>query len=566
MAGLRLIPAHAGNTTGAGHSRRSPPAHPRPRGEHGKIRDKALVDAGSSPPTRGTHLLATVPDRVFRLIPAHAGNTTGGTGRSGIRSAHPRPRGEHRVASTMHPRGNGSSPPTRGTPNSTRPRDHPHRLIPAHAGNTTERATSQVRASAHPRPRGEHAVKSVVQRGADGSSPPTRGTPPHPAEAPVMHRLIPAHAGNTTGCPTWSKTSPAHPRPRGEHIPGQGDPPGAIGSSPPTRGTRARPAPPPCRWSAHPRPRGEHAAIMAWPAEGPGSSPPTRGTLGADGQLRDVDRLIPAHAGNTPGGPARRAPRPAHPRPRGEHSRTSWATTPAGGSSPPTRGTPRGQVDAGAPARLIPAHAGNTRRTCGACTSPTAHPRPRGEHPSATAIPQCRLGSSPPTRGTPGDLQTEHLALRLIPAHAGNTARAHRESSAGSAHPRPRGEHSVTGTPKTSKIGSSPPTRGTPRWGRRRRGDRRLIPAHAGNTPSWPSTPTGKSAHPRPRGEHPRAPGRCRTSPGSSPPTRGTRCPSWRRRPARAAHPRPRGEHLRHPGARGRARGSSPPTRGTRRT
>ena len=113
----------------------------------------------------------------------------------------------------------------------------------------------------------------------------------------------------------------------------------------------------------------------------------------------------------------------------------------------------------------------------------------------------------------------------------------------------------------------------------------RLIPAHAGKTPSVPLPFFLLSAHPRSRGENPKWSARARAAKGSSPLTRGkhmhTGSPSQHHRliPAHAgktfafrgvsladtAHPRSRGENLSSVALVGRHVGSSPLTRGKRR-
>ncbi len=50
----------------------------------------------------------------------------------------------------------GLSPLARGTPPLPRHQAHPHRFIPAGAGNTAARCGSQARYSVYPRWRGEH--------------------------------------------------------------------------------------------------------------------------------------------------------------------------------------------------------------------------------------------------------------------------------------------------------------------------------------------------------------------------------------------------------------------------
>ncbi len=196
--------------------------------------------------------------------------------------------------------------------------------------------------------------------------------------------------------------------------------------------------------SAHPRPRGEHPRQRSPERPCSGSSPPTRGTRRSLLLAIVAARLIPAHAGNTWSVRRRSGAGPAHPRPRGEHGILGFPLVPVFGSSPPTRGTPRLIPHPDPVGRLIPAHAGNTRRAASLASSSSAHPRPRGEHASAAASSRWHAGSSPPTRGTRGAEGVHPCADRLIPAHAGNTWTRRSTCPRSPAHPRPRGEHTET--------------------------------------------------------------------------------------------------------------------------
>ncbi len=253
---------------------------------------------------------------------------------------------------------------------------------------------------------------------------------------------------------------------------------------------------------AHPRTRGEHSGPRPGSTSGPGSSPHTRGTR--DGEERHgVDfRLIPAHAGNTARGVAPGAPGPAHPRTRGEHAPVNGDVPVEVGSSPHTRGTPGDVHRDPAKDRLIPAHAGNTRLPVTVEARNPAHPRTRGEHAEEVAKNGGTHGSSPHTRGTRKDRDRQRRACRLIPAHAGNTHRGRGRWPRRSAHPRTRGEHHLSEPEPYPGPGSSPHTRGTRAGGRRRPRAARLIPAHAGNTFGVVSGIRHPPAHPRTRGEH----------------------------------------------------------------
>ncbi len=518
----RLIPAHAGNTSPVSAPRAPVAAHPRPRGEHPRGKPYSELRPGSSPPTRGTPPPQLEGQQGARLIPAHAGNTPPTCCPTSWPPAHPRPRGEHLKSAARALLDVGSSPPTRGTRGRGLDEALPHRLIPAHAGNTLTGIPSVASCTAHPRPRGEHSLVKEESAGSPGSSPPTRGTLLRRRHDELRLRLIPAHAGNTLPWPRCRHRRSAHPRPRGEHARELERARGFIGSSPPTRGT-----PPPdllplgegrlipahagnttslrttsSGWAAHPRPRGEHWRRSSWLAASTGSSPPTRGTLTRTAYGRRRWRLIPAHAGNTTTRSARGWSGSAHPRPRGEHRIASRSARRRPGSSPPTRGThqpgrPRSRV-----LRLIPAHAGNTRPSPPPSPASPAHPRPRGEHTSFQAMRSAWPGSSPPTRGTRGTARLEPGQARLIPAHAGNTSWCPCPRGRGAAHPRPRGEHVSPQAAQALLAGSSPPTRGTLGGVDRGRDDARLIPAHAGNTSRAQRVPCWTSAHPRPRGEH----------------------------------------------------------------
>ena len=294
-------------------------------------------------------------------------------------------------------------------------------------------------------------------------------------------------------------------------------------------------------------------------------------------------RFIPAHAGNrscrTP--PSRRCA--VHPRARGEQIPTSRQSTSCCGSSPRTRGTERRARSVPAQQRFIPAHAGNSR-LCGDCScSAAVHPRARGEQLVLTGSLSADHGSSPRTRGTAPRNGCGPLHGRFIPAHAGNSERDKKESTAQAVHPRARGEQCPTGSPRTRKGGSSPRTRGTAPGLDVGLALLRFIPAHAGNSQSRCAGVPGSSVHPRARGEQGRNPQvRCRAR-GSSPRTRGTGKsvtlgpPGRRFIPAHAGNSRTRRSRRPnrpvHPRARGEQRaalpqdpchsGSSPRTRGT---
>ena len=110
-----------------------------------------------------------------------------------------------------------------------------------------------------------------------------------------------------------------------------------------------------------------------------------------------------------------------HPRIRGEHSTMSKCTPAATGSSPHTRGAPRRPRQGHRRGRIIPAYAGSTLRGDHPIRQPWDHPRIRGEHAPAPPGAGAGLGSSPHTRGAPRGVAGIPVDPRIIPAYAGST-------------------------------------------------------------------------------------------------------------------------------------------------
>ena len=159
--------------------------------------------------------------------------------------------------------------------------------------------------------------------------------------------------------------------------------------------------------------------------------------------------------------------------------------------------------------RLIPAHAGKTKQFRVNLPVHSAHPRSRGENITIRPAGTSRIGSSPLTRGKRIAEIAQRRLCRLIPAHAGKTIRARPITAGPSAHPRSRGENDERYIPLIHERGSSPLTRGK-RISYLSQGERRrLIPAHAGktNTPHF-FLATNNGSSPLTRGKLTRG---CRT-------------------------------------------------------
>ena len=253
---------------------------------------------------------------------------------------------------------------------------------------------------------------------------------------------------------------------------------------------------------AHPRSRGENAKDVAIPALQDGSSPLTRGKPRGADRPRSGRWLIPAHAGKTLSWEPPMLVLPAHPRSRGENQNGGPLMMTEYGSSPLTRGKPPTPCELSAGSRLIPAHAGKTASVSRSPPTGAAHPRSRGENGAGDVPLDERPGSSPLTRGKPRSRSRSHRRPRLIPAHAGKTASASSPAFHQPAHPRSRGENSLEERIDTSTAGSSPLTRGKPQDGAGLDDAKRLIPTHAGKTDPHLRDAACSAAHPHSRGEN----------------------------------------------------------------
>ena len=174
----RIIPAYAGSTEG------SPPAaarrsdHPRIRGEHRVETTGPYTSVGSSPHTRGAPIGSACPGAPPRIIPAYAGSTA------------------YLIACRSSRLG--SSPHTRGAPAARSPPLQRCRIIPAYAGSTCVGPPGVAGPGDHPRIRGEHRHPIRHTRRQLGSSPHTRGAPESKSLGGFFSRIIPAYAGSTS--------------------------------------------------------------------------------------------------------------------------------------------------------------------------------------------------------------------------------------------------------------------------------------------------------------------------------------------------------------------------------
>ena len=211
----------------------------------------------------------------------------------------------------------GLSPPTRGSQRKDRTMKRLRGSIPAHTGKPASPGWWKLGTTVYPRPHGEALRRGAPRTASGGLSPPTRGSPGYCPPRVNPEGSIPAHTGKPAGGRYGDSGAGVYPRPHGEA--------GIL-------------------------------RVLYWPARG--LSPPTRGSL-AVGDGRDVKLgSIPAHTGKprrTPGGPPRSW---VYPRPHGEAPVCPGDVFPAGGLSPPTRGSLVTAALSRARSGSIPAHTG----------------------------------------------------------------------------------------------------------------------------------------------------------------------------------------------------------------
>ena len=199
-AGHRPIPARAESTSSAAACPCRGRAHPRSRGEHYEPDGTPSGVQGSSPLARGAQVGDFAAVGVDGLIPARAGSTLSTRILTLSSTAHPRSRGEHgRLVPASWLR-RGSSPLARGAPAGQPGVGPPAGLIPARAGSTAAAAAATCSVRAHPRSRGEHQPELPPGVLVLGSSPLARGARDGADDGRGAVGLIPARAGSTRRC------------------------------------------------------------------------------------------------------------------------------------------------------------------------------------------------------------------------------------------------------------------------------------------------------------------------------------------------------------------------------
>ena len=397
-----------------------------------------------------------------------------------------------------------------------------------------------------------------------GSSPLARGLRVAQTGEALGSGIIPARAGFTAVRRRGARRPADHPRSRGVYIVVFLSDEWDGGSSPLARGlhepvdwadmeygiiparagfTRAGSA----RRSAradHPRSRGVYGWETRIVLKKQGSSPLARGLPSGSRSCEPGRRIIPARAGFTTTAPSPTTSPPDHPRSRGVYAQFSVPAALARGSSPLARGLQRVSVHRRWRSRIIPARAGFTRPGPSTASPMPDHPRSRGVYiPRPTLIDMDR-GSSPLARGLPALVNEHRAIIGIIPARAGFTGAPREIIGLPEDHPRSRGVYTCAIPDLAASEGSSPLARGLPVLRLGTPSCPGIIPARAGFT--------RRRGHRRfPLGDHPRSRGvYTRMAPsgivliGSSPLARGLPSEMYSEYQGIADHPRSRGVYV----------------------
>ena len=191
--------------------------------------------------------------------------------------------------------------------------------------------------------------------------------------------------------------------------------------------------------TVYPRPRGGTCIALSSPPPSQGLSPPTRGNPSRLEQVGRRAGSIPAHAGEPTSAIIPPFRLEVYPRPRGGTRLLQRGGVPRPGLSPPTRGNPGDERKRTELQRSIPAHAGEPKRTESSKRTTKVYPRPRGGTVKSKVVKPKPSGLSPPTRGNPCKHEPRRVNLRSIPAHAGEPSSPRGRRTSRRVYPRPRG-------------------------------------------------------------------------------------------------------------------------------
>ena len=194
---LRIIPAHAGQTSCQAKRSRDCSDHPRACGANGIPSAPWSATHGSSPRMRGEPITLFSCSGYERIIPAHAGQTWASTSFVEVLPDHPRTCGANREYDGQVAGVEGSSPRMRGKRRKLLTDLSNIRIIPAHAGQTPPQDRTRQAPADHPRTCGANMLPLSPSWTSFGSSPHMRGKHVGVRGHRDGRRIISAHAGQT---------------------------------------------------------------------------------------------------------------------------------------------------------------------------------------------------------------------------------------------------------------------------------------------------------------------------------------------------------------------------------
>ena len=302
-----------------------------------------------------------------------------------------------------------------------------------------------------------------------------------------------------------------------------------------------------------------------------GLSPRVRGNRTVLGVQRDLNRSIPARAGQPLRLPSTRQSSWVYPRACGATHHYRYLRHVLVGLSPRVRGNPRVLRILRRPCGSIPARAGQPTRPRRIATVEWVYPRACGATgPHVTPGP-LHSGLSPRVRGNPIVRRYPGPHHRSIPARAGQPLRRPSAASPTAVYPRACGATESCAVGNSGVYGLSPRVRGNRRALLMLVVTRRSIPARAGQPGSHPHLLMAGRVYPRACGATHRDPHKDHKRDGLSPRVRGNQSMNGalpvagRSIPARAGQPYPRQDATRqgrvYPRACGATRGNLAPCR-----
>ena len=312
-----------------------------------------------------------------------------------MRTVYPRACGGTVIPRCARPVCKGLSPRLRGNPLETPHRPRSGWSIPAPAGEPTGPQSSECRCRVYPRACGGTLRYGLLKPLHLGLSPRLRGNRRAGRLRREYQGSIPAPAGEPTSTARCTASTTVYPRACG----------GTLG--------------------------GRESGQLRM-----GLSPRLRGNLAGIGIILNIERSIPAPAGEPGTLSAAGARCPVYPRACGGTVVSFLPHVILVGLSPRLRGNPEGGLKTSGLSRSIPAPAGEPGVIHALIISITVYPRACGGTELEPVSPPTVEGLSPRLRGNRTSSMSSHLGLGSIPAPAGEPCPVRRCLAVSSVYPR----------------------------------------------------------------------------------------------------------------------------------